>query len=61
MVIKGTAENATSAIADELGKLYQRKPAKLKEPPPAQELLTLNSVLSGLIFTMLLPNSACGG
>jgi hypothetical protein len=26
-----------SAIADELGKLYQRKPAKLKEPSPAQE------------------------
>jgi hypothetical protein len=57
------AENATSAIADELGKLYkrQRKQAKLKEPRPAQELLTLNSVLPGLIFTMLLPNSACGG
>jgi hypothetical protein len=55
------AENVTSAIADQLGKLYQRKQAKLKEPPPTQELLTLNSVLPGLIFTMLLPNSACGG
>jgi hypothetical protein len=26
-----------SAIADELGRLYQRKPAKLKAPKPTQE------------------------